>query len=108
MPRWVDSKSINRYPSFERRHTRRHREDPVSRNDKISMPMTGTFPTVSQDDEKRLRAAGYLPVLRWKRTVGPVLTGRARLTRDLLDELDRVEDAKRRARRIARKHKRRE
>ena len=30
-------------------------------------PMRGVFPSVTQADEVALRAAGYVPVLRWAR-----------------------------------------
>lgn len=45
------------------------RHDDSIAHDPANTPMTGTFPTVTVADEIRLRAAGYLPVLRWVRVL---------------------------------------
>jgi hypothetical protein len=45
--------------------------------------MEGIFPTVTQAEEKRLRKAGFAPVLRWVR-FGPNTTDRALKTDEAL------------------------
>lgn len=48
----------------------RARVDAMAPDTDGSAPMRGTFHMVTQADEKALRAAGYIPVLRWVRILG--------------------------------------
>ena len=53
-----------------------------------SKAMSGTFPTVTEADEKKLRAAHFAPVLRWVR-FGPRSSGKAIKTAEAFAIIER-------------------